>query len=114
MNQKHPHEVVQLLADFAVGTFKMGWHAGVAEGGVDPPDDFATQLAINKEQAKELLILLLGREPTEPELAHVTKATRSDQTVPVIAKSFPLEEIAEAHRFMESNQHTGKIVVTTR
>ncbi len=31
---------------------------------------------------------------------------------PVIAKVFPFREIAEAHRFMESNQQIGKIVVT--
>jgi NADPH:quinone reductase-like Zn-dependent oxidoreductase len=31
---------------------------------------------------------------------------------PVIAKTFPLERIVEAHRFMESNQQLGKIVVT--
>ena len=27
--------------------------------------------------------------------------------------TFPLQEIAEAHQFMESNQQIGKIVVTT-
>jgi NADPH2:quinone reductase len=32
---------------------------------------------------------------------------------PVIARTFPLEEIAEAHRYLESNQQIGKIVVTT-
>lgn len=31
---------------------------------------------------------------------------------PVIAKAFPLEQIVEAHRYMESNQQFGKIVVT--
>ncbi len=31
---------------------------------------------------------------------------------PVIAKSFPFEQIAEAHRYMESNEQIGKIVVT--
>jgi hypothetical protein len=31
---------------------------------------------------------------------------------PIIAKTFPLEKIVEAHRFMESNQQIGKIVVT--
>ena len=30
---------------------------------------------------------------------------------PVIAKTFPLSEIREAHRYMESNQQLGKIVV---
>jgi NADPH2:quinone reductase len=31
---------------------------------------------------------------------------------PVIARSFPLEEIVEAHRYLESNQQVGKIIVT--
>jgi len=31
---------------------------------------------------------------------------------PRIAKKFPLGQIAEAHRYMESNEHIGKIVVT--
>ena len=30
---------------------------------------------------------------------------------PIIARTFPLEEIVEAHRFIESNQQMGKIVV---
>jgi NADPH:quinone reductase-like Zn-dependent oxidoreductase len=32
---------------------------------------------------------------------------------PVIAKTFPLAQIAEAHRYLESNQQVGKVVVTT-
>jgi NADPH:quinone reductase len=31
---------------------------------------------------------------------------------PIIAKTFPLAEIVDAHRFMESNEQIGKIVVT--
>lgn len=31
---------------------------------------------------------------------------------PVISKTFPLEQIVEAHRYLESNQQIGKIVVT--
>ena len=32
---------------------------------------------------------------------------------PVIARTFPLEQIVEAHRYLESNQQIGKVVVTT-
>jgi NADPH2:quinone reductase len=32
---------------------------------------------------------------------------------PVMFKSFPLAEAAEAHRLMESSSHIGKIVLTT-
>lgn len=31
---------------------------------------------------------------------------------PIIAKTFPFEEIVEAHRYLESNQQFGKVVVT--
>ena len=31
---------------------------------------------------------------------------------PVVAKTFPLDHIVEAHRYLESNQQIGKIVVT--
>jgi NADPH:quinone reductase-like Zn-dependent oxidoreductase len=31
---------------------------------------------------------------------------------PLIAKTFPLEQIVEAHRYLESNQQVGKVVVT--
>jgi NADPH:quinone reductase-like Zn-dependent oxidoreductase len=32
---------------------------------------------------------------------------------PVLARTFPLTTIVEAHRYLESNQQIGKIVVTT-
>jgi NADPH:quinone reductase-like Zn-dependent oxidoreductase len=31
---------------------------------------------------------------------------------PVIARTFPLAQIVEAHRYLESNQQMGKVVVT--
>jgi NADPH:quinone reductase-like Zn-dependent oxidoreductase len=31
---------------------------------------------------------------------------------PIIARTFPLDQIVEAHRYLESNQQVGKIVVT--
>ncbi|MEA2632791.1 MAG: hypothetical protein QOE66_3010 [Chloroflexota bacterium] len=31
---------------------------------------------------------------------------------PLIARTFPLDQIVEAHRYLESNQHIGKVVVT--
>jgi len=34
------------------------------------------------------------------------------QLKPVIAKTFSLNEIVEAHRYLESNRQIGKIVVT--
>jgi NADPH:quinone reductase-like Zn-dependent oxidoreductase len=36
----------------------------------------------------------------------------SGKLVPIIDRSFPLEQIVDAHRYMESNQQNGKIIVT--
>ena len=36
----------------------------------------------------------------------------SGRLKPVIAKTFPLAQIVDAHRYLESNQQIGKIVVT--
>lgn len=42
----------------------------------------------------------------------LSEALEAGKLKPVIAKTFPLEQIREAHRYMESNQQLGKIVVT--
>ncbi len=42
----------------------------------------------------------------------VYKGIESGALKPVIDRTFPLESIVEAHRYMESNQQKGKIVVT--
>jgi NADPH:quinone reductase len=54
---------------------------------------------------------------TNPERsAHAQKIVTEGLTAgvlkPIIAKTFKLEEIVEAHRYMESNEQIGKIVVT--
>jgi NADPH:quinone reductase-like Zn-dependent oxidoreductase len=46
--------------------------------------------------------------------AFVASGLRTGAFRPVIDRLFPLEEIAEAHRHMESNRQVGKIVVTVR
>ena len=40
------------------------------------------------------------------------KGLTSGALKPVVARTFKLDEIVEAHRFMESNEQVGKIVVT--
>jgi NADPH:quinone reductase-like Zn-dependent oxidoreductase len=42
----------------------------------------------------------------------IARGLASGHLHPVISKTFPLSQIAEAHRFLESNQQIGKIVVT--
>jgi NADPH:quinone reductase-like Zn-dependent oxidoreductase len=42
----------------------------------------------------------------------VNEGLADGSLTPIIAKTFPLEEIVEAHRYLESNQQIGKVVVT--
>ena len=43
--------------------------------------------------------------------AFITSGLASGQLKPVIARTFPLEQIQEATRFLESNAQIGKVVV---
>ncbi|GJL64964.1 MAG: NADPH:quinone reductase [Nitrospirales bacterium] len=43
---------------------------------------------------------------------HIYQGLESGKLKPIIARTFPLSEIVEAHKYMESNQQKGKIVVT--
>ena len=45
--------------------------------------------------------------------ALILRGLADGQLKPVIARTFPLDQIVEAHRFLESNQQIGKIVVVT-
>jgi NADPH:quinone reductase-like Zn-dependent oxidoreductase len=45
--------------------------------------------------------------------ALVLQGLAERRLTPVIARTFPLAQIAEAHRYLESNQQVGKVVVTT-
>ena len=44
--------------------------------------------------------------------SYVYEALATEKFKPIIDRTFPLRDIAEAHRYMESNQQNGKIVVT--
>lgn len=78
-----------------------------------------TPLPLFETLAKFLTIrgYVLFEIVTNPESLERTKkfivdGLASGKLKPVIAKTFPFEQIVEAHRYLESNQQVGKIVVT--
>ena len=52
------------------------------------------------------------RERLERGKQFVIDGLASGKLKPIIARTFPLNEIVESHRYLESNQQIGKIVVT--
>ena len=44
--------------------------------------------------------------------ALILRGLKQGHLKPVIARTFPLDQIVEAHRYLESNQQVGKVVVT--
>jgi NADPH:quinone reductase-like Zn-dependent oxidoreductase len=44
----------------------------------------------------------------------ITSGLRSGAFAPVIDRTFDLEEIVDAHRYLEANRHVGKVIVTVR
>ena len=59
-----------------------------------------------------LVLDLQGPGPVGTREAMGLRSVVSRKLHPVIARTFPLNDIVEAHRYMESNKQTGKIVVT--
>ncbi len=52
-----------------------------------------------------------GSGPTSEDLAYLRGLVEAGQLRPVIDRSFPLEQMAEAHRYAETEQKLGNIVV---
>lgn len=60
---------------------------------------------------------IVGEVTTDPArrergMRFINEGLADGNLKPIIAKTFPLEQIVEAHRYLESNQQFGKIVVT--
>jgi len=85
-------------------------------GGLSPePTPFPLKQALSKCLTMRGYVLFeIIKDPERFERAKqfIIDGLNSGKLKPVIAKTFPLEEIVEAHRYLESNQQFGKIVVT--
>jgi NADPH:quinone reductase-like Zn-dependent oxidoreductase len=60
------------------------------------------------------IVMEITNDPTRLDRAKefVNKGLADGRLKPTIAKTFPLEQIVDAHRYLESNQQFGKVVVT--
>lgn len=62
----------------------------------------------------ELFEITMNPEKMARAKAFVTKGLHSGKLKPVIDKTFPLNEIANAQRYMEANGQVGKIIVVVK
>lgn len=102
--------LAQLTRSLAVGGRLVLYGALAAEPTVLPPFDvFGKNLTL-----RGFALTALTRDDARlAELkAFVTSGLVDGTLEPVIARTFPFEQIAEAHRFMETGEQIGKILVT--
>ena len=96
---------------------------GMARGGIlfqygalsPEPTPFPLMAALTKSLTMRGYVLFeIVEDLTRFERAKqfILDALSSGKLKPIIAKTFTLDEIVEAHRYLESNQQFGKIVVT--
>lgn len=96
---------------------------GMAQGGIlfqygalsSEPTPFPLMAALNKSLSMRGYVLFEIVEDSkrfEKAKQFILDALALGQLKPIIAKTFMLKDIVEAHRYLESNQQFGKIVVT--
>ena len=106
----------QLFAD-SIGLLKpLGTAVAIGfAGGLWPKLDPALLVGRNVGVQGFYLGRLMQREPgLVREAAHdLLRLWAAGQVRPIVGATFPLAEVAEAHRFVESRRSTGKVVLLT-
>lgn len=79
------------------------------------PTPFPLFTALSKQltiRAYTLFEISTNAERLERASQTILQGLAAGKLKPTVAMTFPLDQIADAHRYMESNQQIGKIVVT--
>jgi NADPH:quinone reductase-like Zn-dependent oxidoreductase len=54
----------------------------------------------------------LASEPNQADLHFLTELIEAGKIIPVIDRTYPLERVPEAMRYLEAGQARGKIIIT--
>lgn len=113
----------RVVFDAVGGKTVLALAEGMASGGIlfqygslsQEHTPFPLVSALNKSLSMRGYVLFeIINDPARFERAKrfILDALTSQKLKPIIAQTFPLEKIVDAHRYLESNQQLGKIVVT--
>ena len=113
----------RLIYDPIGGDFTFQCGKALAEEGIifvygmldpDPPRVDLIPMALKRAAVRpySMITIFTNSDSRERGKSYVWKRVIEGAFRPVIDKVFRLEQIVEAHRYMESNQQVGKIVLT--
>ena len=71
-------------------------------------------VALASRLGRQRVSMLLGKQVQSDDLALIAKLVDDGKVTPVIDRSYPLAEAAEAVRYLEAGHARGKVVVTPR
>ena len=114
---------VRLTFDPVAGPFVGKLAAAAAPGGIIfeygalslAPTPFPLMVALGKGlSVRGYTLFEIRRDPKVLEVAkkYIYDRLADERFKPKIAKTFPLTQIVEAYRYLESNQQVGKVVIT--
>lgn len=115
----------RLIFDPVGGPSVLALAEGIAQGGIlieygalsPEPTPFPLLHALNKGMTMRgyvLFELTRNKDNMNRAVKFLLAAHEAGSLKPLIAKTFKLDEIVEAHRYLESNQQLGKIIVTVQ
>lgn len=81
-----------------------------AEAGVYPT--FPVVMKMLTIKGYNMMDLISDPAKSAAAIAFIQQGLQSGALKPVVGRVFPLEEVADAHRFMEANGHVGKVVLS--
>ncbi len=103
--------LLETLADTAASGATIFVYGSLDETAVTPFPLFAALQKGLKVQGYTLFEITTNLVKLEHAKQYIYKGLESGKLVPILDRTFTLDQIVEAHRYMESNQQNGKITV---